>query len=85
MVIGAPVKVFVQSQGTAQGIELPLAAVVRGTSGLARVWIKQSPERFRAAEVKTLPLDGERLLVVAGIKPGDRVVTSAAELINQIR
>jgi membrane fusion protein, heavy metal efflux system len=85
LVIGAPVKVFVQSEGTAQGIELPLAAVVRGNNGLPQVWIKESPERFRPAEVKTQPLDGERLLVLAGIKPGDRVVTSAAELINQIR
>jgi multidrug efflux pump subunit AcrA (membrane-fusion protein) len=85
LVIGAPVKVFVQSEGTAKGIELPLAAVVRGNNGLPQVWVKESPERFRPAEVKTQPLDGERLLVLAGIKPGDRVVTSAAELINQIR
>jgi multidrug efflux pump subunit AcrA (membrane-fusion protein) len=89
LVIGSPVKVLVQSENkaesTAKGIELPIAAVVRGTNGIPQVWIKQSPERFRAAEVKTQPLDGERLLVVAGIKPGERVVTSAAELINQIR
>lgn len=85
LVIGAPVKVFVQSAGTVQGIELPLAAVVRGNSGLPQVWIKESPERFRPAEVKTQPLDGERVLILAGVKPGDRVVTRAAELINQIR
>jgi RND family efflux transporter MFP subunit len=85
LVIGAPVKVFVQSETMANGIELPLAAVVRGNNGLQQVWIKESPERFRPAHVKTAPLDGERILVTAGLKPGDRVVTTAAELINQIR
>ncbi len=85
LVIGAPVKVFIQSDKTALGIELPLAAVVRGNNGLKHVWVKESPERFRSVEVKTAPLDGERVLVTAGLKPGDRVVTTAAELINQIR
>lgn len=85
LVIGAPVKIFVQSDSSAEGIEVPLTAVVRGNSGLPHVWIKESPERFRAAEVKIAPLDGERVLVVAGINPGDRVVTAAAELVNQVR
>jgi multidrug efflux pump subunit AcrA (membrane-fusion protein) len=85
IVIGSPVKVVVQSERSAEGFELPLAAVVRGTNGLPQVWIKEGPERFRPAGVRTQPLDGERLLIVAGIKPGERVVTSAAELINQIR
>jgi hypothetical protein len=45
-----------------------------GNNGIPQVWIKESPERFRPAEVKTQPLDGERILVLAGIKPGARVV-----------
>ena len=65
--IGAPVKIFVQSESTDEGIELPIAAVVRGNNGMPQVWIKESPERFRAAEVKTQPLDGERILVLAGL------------------
>ena len=85
LVIGSPIKVFVQSEGKAEGIELPVTAVVRGNSGIHQVWIKDSPERFRPVEVKALPIDGERILVQAGIKPGDRIVTVAAELINQIR
>jgi hypothetical protein len=85
LVIGAPIKVIVRSNSTAEGIELPAAAVVRGSNGIPQVWIKEGPERFRPAEVKTQPLDGERVLVVAGLKPGQRVVTFAAELINQIR
>ena len=83
--IGAPLKVLVQTTRSARGIVVPEAAVVRGTNGLPQVWVKDSPERFRPVEVRTLPLDGGRTLVVAGVGPGDRVVIGAAELINQIR
>ena len=85
IVIGSAVSVLVRSQGAVEGFELPAAAIVRGGNGLSQVWVKVSPEHFRPAEVKVEPLDGERVLIAAGIKPGDRVVTVAAELINQIR
>lgn len=85
LVIGAPVKVFVQSKDNEKGIVVPEAAVVRATSGLAQVWVKVEPERFRAATVRTLQIDGTRTLLVAGVEVGDRIVTGGAELINQIR
>ncbi|MGQ0456278.1 MAG: efflux RND transporter periplasmic adaptor subunit [Hyphomicrobium sp.] len=83
--IGAPLKVLVQTPQSAKGIAVLESAVVRGTNGLPQVWVKQSPERFRPVEVRTMPLDGGRTLVVAGVAPGNRVVIGAAELINQIR
>ncbi len=55
LVIGAPIKVIVRSAATAEGIELPAAAVARGSNGIPQVWIKEGPERFRPAEVKTQP------------------------------
>ena len=64
---------------------VPEAAVVRATNGLAQVWVKISPERFRAAPVRTLQIDGTRMLLVAGVEGGDRIVIGGAELINQIR
>ena len=36
-------------------------------------------------EVKTEPLDASRVLVLAGLAPGRRIVTDGAELIDQIR
>jgi hypothetical protein len=35
--------------------------------------------------VRTEALDGARVLVVAGLKPGQRIVTQGAELLNQVR
>lgn len=85
LAIGAPVKVFVQSRESDVGIVIPDAAVVRGTNGLAQVWVKVAPEQFRPAPVRTLQLDSSRSLLLSGIETGDRVVIAGAELINQIR
>jgi multidrug efflux pump subunit AcrA (membrane-fusion protein) len=49
------------------------------------VWVKVAPERFAARPVRIAPLDGDRVVVTAGLTAGDRVVVEAAELINQVR
>lgn len=85
LAIGSTVKVLTQRDAAQKGVIVPEAAVVRGANGLPQVWIKESPERFRPSAVRTLPLDGSRVLVIAGIEDGSRVVTEGAEFINQIR
>ncbi|MFG1344023.1 HlyD family efflux transporter periplasmic adaptor subunit [Xanthobacter autotrophicus DSM 431] len=67
------------------GIAIPRTAVVRGANGQTIVYEHVTAERFMAREVKTEPLDAGRVLVVAGLPPGRRVVTDGAELIDQIR
>ncbi|MEQ1714602.1 MAG: HlyD family efflux transporter periplasmic adaptor subunit [Hyphomicrobium sp.] len=83
--IGAPVTVLVQTQDRAKGIVLPEGAVVRGLNGLPQVWVKVSPERFRPVAVRTSAIEGARVLAIAGLEPGARIVIGGAELINQIR
>jgi membrane fusion protein, heavy metal efflux system len=83
--IGTAVKVVVQHGDPLNGIILPAAAVVRGANGLPQVWSKVSAEVFEPLPVRTLPIDGSVVLVVAGIEAGSRIVTEGAELINQVR
>lgn len=82
---GASVTVVAQRSATDTGIILAEDAVVRGAHGLPQVWVKTSPQQFKPVLVTARPLDGVRVLVTAGLDPGDRVVTRGAELINQIR
>jgi hypothetical protein len=35
--------------------------------------------------VKTAPLDGDHVLISAGLKPKDRIVVSGANLLSQVR
>ncbi len=82
---GASVTVVAQRSAKDTGIILPEDAVVRGDNGLPQVWVKTGPQQFKPVLVTLRPLDGVRVLITAGLNPGDRVVTRGAELINQIR
>ena len=77
--------VFAEAGAPRIGIAIPRSAVVRGANGQSIVYAHISAERFVALEVKTLPLDASRVLVGAGLSPGQRIVTDGAELIDQIR
>lgn len=83
--IGKPVTVILQSSVEVIGIVLPASSVVRSSSGLSIVWVKTEPERFEPHTVRHEPLDGQRVVITAGLKSEVRVVTDAATLLNQIR
>lgn len=85
LAIGKPVTVILQSSVELNGIVLPAASVVRAPSGLAMVWVKTEPERFEPHTVRYDALDGQRVVVTAGLKADVRVVTEGATLLNQIR
>jgi multidrug efflux pump subunit AcrA (membrane-fusion protein) len=85
LMIGSAVKVFVQQGDLKEGIVVPGDAVVRGSEGLPRVWVKESPQLFRPMPVRVVPLDGVNVLLVGGVPAGSRIVVEGAELINQVR
>ncbi len=80
-----PVTVLPRLDETREGIPVPAAAIVQSTAGTPMVWVKVAPETFAPRDVVLEELDGDRVLVVAGLKSPARVVVKAAGLINQIR
>lgn len=85
VVLYTPVTVLQTTAATVEGIPLPRSAVVQTTAGSPVVWIKVAPETFQPREVRITDIDGEQVMVVAGLKSPARVVVAAAGLINQIR
>lgn len=83
--IGQPVRVILRTAGKTAGFVVPASSVVRGNNGLPLVWVKAKAERFEPQSVKVAPLDGDRVVVTAGLKSNQRVVTDGATLINQVR
>ncbi|MBK4717835.1 HlyD family efflux transporter periplasmic adaptor subunit [Azospirillum sp. YIM DDC1] len=83
--VGQPVRIVAQIQGKASGIVLPRQSVVRNASGQPIVWQHDTPQRFVARPVRTQPVDGNTVLVLAGVEPEARIVTDGAGLLNQIR
>jgi membrane fusion protein, heavy metal efflux system len=82
--VGQPVTVTAQRSETVSGVIIARDAVVRGGNGETVVWRHSDPERFEARPVRIEPFDATRVLIAAGIGEGERIVTSGAELINQI-
>lgn len=82
---GDRVTLFAQTQKVIKGIAAPREAVIRGSNGEDIVFVHIAPELFEPRTVRTEPLDGGRVIIVAGIVAGDRLVTQGSELLNQLR
>lgn len=83
--VGEPVTVSVSAGAPVAGVVVPRASVLTGESGLASVFVKQGPESFVARPVRTAPLDATRVVLLSGVRVGERVVTAGASLLAQVR
>lgn len=83
--LGQMLSVLGRTRDTNEGLALPRTSVLRGANGQDMVFVHVGAERFEPREVRTMPLDGNRVLVAAGVEAGTRVVTQGAELLGQIR
>ncbi len=85
LAVGQPVRVFVRSKTKVKAVAVSTASLMKNSSNQSIVWVKSAPEKFEPRVVLTESLDGILVAVTAGLKTGDRVVTSGATLINQVR
>ena len=83
--VGEPVTLEVAAGGPVPGVVVPRAAVLTGESGLDAVFVKVAPERFVSRPVRTAPVDAERVVLMSGVRVGERVVTAGAGLLSQVR
>jgi hypothetical protein len=83
--LGQFVTVSAATSETRTGVALPRASVVRRANGQTIVLEHARAELFAPREVRVEPLDGDNVLVVAGLEPGKRIVTQAAALIEQVK
>ena len=85
LALGQTVRVQVHLAETVEGYRVPAASLMKNPSNQTIVWVKRAPERFEPRVVLSEPLDGAHVAVTSGLDDGDRVVTRAAALLNQIR
>jgi RND family efflux transporter MFP subunit len=85
LALGQPVQVVAQVGEPLRGILLDRSALVRGANGEAVVWRQSAPERFEAMPVRVESVEAGRVLVVAGLEPGQRIVVRGAGFVNQVR
>ena len=85
LAVGEPVRVIAQFRQRIKAVAVPVGALVRNASGETVVWVHDEAERFVQKRVRSQPLDAARVAVVSGIAEGERVVTSGAAALAQVR
>ena len=68
-----------------EGLAVPRASIIRAGNGTMLVYEQSNPERFVPREVRVEPLDAEQVLILSGLEPGKRIVTTGSELLHQVR
>ena len=83
--IGEPVTLDVSAGATVAGVAVPRSTILTGENGLSSVFVKLGAERFASRPVRVAPLDATRVVLSAGVRVGERVVTTGASLLSQVR
>lgn len=77
IVPGSLVEVFMRSNALADALVIPISALVE-EQGTFYVYVQIAGESFERREVKLGGGDGQRIQVLSGISPGERVVTKGS-------
>ena len=85
LAVGEPVKVIAHLKQRFRAVAVPVGALVRNASGEQVVWVHTEAERFAQKRVRSQPLDAGRVAVISGLAEGERVVTSGAAALAQVR
>lgn len=85
LAVGQPVKVIAQLKQRIKAVAVPVGALVRNAGGEPIVWVHEEAERFVQKRVRSQPLDAARVAVISGIAEGERIVTSGAAALAQVR
>lgn len=83
--VGQSVRIIAQTRDQRDGVAVPAQALVRDATNETVVWLHDHAERFSPVRVRAEPLDVGRVLVRAGLKGGERVVTRGAVALSQVR
>lgn len=85
LALGQPLKVIARTSATSKGAAVPQSALVRNNNGDVVVWLHTEAERFVARKVGFQALDANHALITSGLGGGERVLSSGAGLLAQVR
>lgn len=77
LIPGSYVEIFLKTTATADGLSVPLGAVVED-QGLHYVYVQHEPDAFLRKEVRIGASDGTRVQLLEGVHAGDAVVVKGA-------
>lgn len=84
LALGQTVTLVAHTREQLRGVVVPASSVVKNSANESVVWLHEQALVFRPVPVQPVAIDGQQLLL-REIRPGSRVVTDGASLLNQIR
>jgi cobalt-zinc-cadmium efflux system membrane fusion protein len=72
------VQVRIEDRQEAQGLLVPVSAILHDDENLPYVYVEQSDGSFARAHVNAGYRSGDRTDIISGVRPGERVVTDGA-------
>lgn len=72
----------IQRPNPAAGLSVPAGAVIHEGDS-ARVWVARSDGLLQARAVRTGDAENGRVRILAGLRPGERIVTAGAIFVNE--
>jgi cobalt-zinc-cadmium efflux system membrane fusion protein len=72
------VQVRIEDRQEAQGLLVPVSAILHDDENLPYVYVEQSDGSFARAHVSVGSRSGDHYNIISGLRPGDRVVTDGA-------
>jgi cobalt-zinc-cadmium efflux system membrane fusion protein len=72
------VTVGIEDRQTAQGLLLPVSAILHDDENLPYVYVEQADGSFARAHVTVGYRSGDRTSILSGVRPGQRIVTDGA-------
>lgn len=83
--VGDSGQVLIETDQQQNGVTTVASAIVRADDGSKAVLVKRSAEIFRLQTVHVQPLGNGNVLLLSGVKAGERLVTEGAALLAQLR
>jgi membrane fusion protein, heavy metal efflux system len=74
-----------ETSGKQAGLAIPVSSLVRNATNETVLWVHSSAETFVPRRIRSLPLDANRVLIIDGLRAGERVVIQGANALNQVR
>lgn len=83
--IGEPITIDAPLGSIVAGVIVPRTSLLSSANGTPSVFVKTRAELFEQRSVRSSPVDAGRVALLSNVKPGERVVTTGAELLGQVR
>lgn len=83
--VGQPLKVILRTRQEIKGAAVPRTALTKTGAGETVIWVHTEAERFVARRIRQQALDANNIAVLDGLHEGERVVTSGAGLLSEVR